>query len=140
RVERRVVGPGVDRRVGDRIERSGHRARVDVLKQLSRIRIRPERLPLEPVLPDAVRPKPVLPDAVAQVSETGQESDLIGLGLRVGASIQRELGFSAGEIAPTPISVLPSKAAAARLYSEGLSKLRKLEIVEGRDLLVKAAA
>jgi tetratricopeptide (TPR) repeat protein/TolB-like protein len=74
----------------------------------------------------------------ARFEELGQESDIAGVGRRLSASLERELGISV-EDAPVTVTVLPSRPAAAKLYSEGLGKLRRLDLIEARDLFVRAA-
>ncbi|HSD86296.1 MAG TPA: tetratricopeptide repeat protein, partial [Kofleriaceae bacterium] len=78
--------------------------------------------------------------SVARLSETGQESDLIGLGSRISGDAKRELGIVVEDEAPPPVTALPAKASAARYYSEGLDKARRFDLIEARDLFTKAAA
>jgi tetratricopeptide (TPR) repeat protein/TolB-like protein len=76
----------------------------------------------------------------ARFEENGQDSDLAGLGSKLSASLKRELGVNVPDAPPPPITALPSKPAAAKLYAEGLGKLRRFELIDARDLFVRAAA
>jgi eukaryotic-like serine/threonine-protein kinase len=86
-------------------------------------------------LQDAVRG-----ETTATVAESGTEAQLFDLVARVGKRLRRELGVrEAGE--PGEVrAALPSSPAAARLYSEGLNKLRLFDPAGARDLLVQAVA
>ncbi len=79
-------------------------------------------------------------ETLASVSETGTEPELLDLVARTGSRLRRTLGVQpmAGENAGAHAS-LPSTNEAARLYAEGLSKLRLFEAREARSLLEKAA-
>jgi eukaryotic-like serine/threonine-protein kinase len=81
-------------------------------------------------------------DTIASVAETGTAAHLFDLVSKVGESLRQKLG--AGEITKAEAggvqSSLPSNPDAARLYSEGLSKLRVFEAVSARDLLQQAVA
>lgn len=82
-------------------------------------------------------------ETTTTVAETGTENELFGLVSRVGERLRHELGGAGTAAAPAGGSAraaLPSSPAAARLYSEGLSKLRLFDPVGGRDLLVQAVA
>ncbi|PYX30668.1 MAG: hypothetical protein DMG80_11680, partial [Acidobacteria bacterium] len=81
-------------------------------------------------------------ETLASVSETGTEPELLDLVARTGSRLRSTLGVqaSAGESAGAHASSsLPSTNEAARLYAEGLSKLRLFEAREARSLLEKAA-
>lgn len=81
-------------------------------------------------------------EVMASIPETGTESSLIELLSHAGADLRTKLGIS--DIPGTEITkvaaTVPKNAAAARLYSEGLEKLRELDPGGARDLLEKAAA
>jgi eukaryotic-like serine/threonine-protein kinase len=79
-------------------------------------------------------------ETLASVSETGTEPELLDLVARTGSRLRNTLGVQAptGEISVTRAS-LPSTNEAARLYAEGLSKLRLFEAREARSLLEKSA-
>ena len=81
-------------------------------------------------------------ELLGSVSNRGNESQLDDLVSQVGAKLRVELG--AGEVTPTEASQLkasrPSNPEAARLYAEGLARLRKFDNLGGRDLLEKAIA
>jgi tetratricopeptide (TPR) repeat protein len=77
---------------------------------------------------------------VAQASDHGIETDLFAIGSRVDAVIMQELGVAAQPaVAAGAQGPLPKDPKAARLYAEGLAKVRGFELVAGRDLLVTAA-
>jgi eukaryotic-like serine/threonine-protein kinase len=80
-------------------------------------------------------------ETLASVSETGTEPELLDLVARTGSRLRGTLGVQTptGEASGTRTS-LPSTNEAARLYAEGLSKLRLFEAREARSLLEKAAA
>jgi len=81
-------------------------------------------------------------ETIALLSETGTQSELLDLVSRTGAELREKLGVGmvpAGEESNVRAS-LPSKPGAARLYSEGLAKLRVYEAQQARDLLEKAVA
>src|SRR6266851_4565453 len=77
---------------------------------------------------------------IAVFSETGTEKDLFGLVSRAGAKMRKKLGV--GEVSTSEAGVvrasLPSNVEAARLYSEGLAKLRVYDALGARELLEKA--
>jgi len=81
-------------------------------------------------------------ELVESSAGTGTERQLFDLLSRAGASFRRRLGLS--ELSPaqalTVEASLPSDAEAARLYSEGLGKLRSAEAIAARDLLEQAVA
>ncbi|HVO81065.1 MAG TPA: tetratricopeptide repeat protein [Terriglobales bacterium] len=81
-------------------------------------------------------------EALALVSEKGAESQLDDLVVKAGAQLRQKLG--AGEVTPAEAAgvkaALPSNPEAARLYSEGLEKLRAFDSLGVRDLLEKAVA
>jgi tetratricopeptide (TPR) repeat protein/TolB-like protein len=83
-----------------------------------------------------------LGETLAAVSETGSESALLDLIARTGSALRQTLGI--GQVSPSQASVvrasLPSDPRAAKLYSEGLAKLRAFEAREARDLLEQAVA
>jgi eukaryotic-like serine/threonine-protein kinase len=81
-------------------------------------------------------------ETIASVSETGTEDGLLDLVARTGTELRRKLGVgevSAAEASGVKAS-LPANAEAARLYAEGLAKLRVFEALEARDLLQQAVA
>jgi len=81
-------------------------------------------------------------ETAATVSEKGSDSDLDDLATRAGADLRQKLG--AGEITPGDAALvratLPSNREAARLYAEGLAKLRVADAPAARDLLEHAVA
>ena len=78
-------------------------------------------------------------DTTARVAETASEAELFALVGRAGEKLRRELGVdeSAGKGARVSLAANP---AAARLYAEGLQKLRLFDPVGARDLLARAVA
>ncbi len=79
-------------------------------------------------------------ETIAAVAETGTEARLFELVSRAGARLREKLGV--GELSAVEASAvraaLPSSPEAARLYSEGLAKLRSFNILSARDLLGRA--
>jgi len=81
-------------------------------------------------------------DMLAEVSQTGTEAGLFDLVARTGEVVRQKLGVGAVSDAEA-LSVkasLPADTEAARLYSEGLAKLRQFDALAARDLLQKAIA
>jgi tetratricopeptide (TPR) repeat protein/TolB-like protein len=68
-------------------------------------------------------------------SETGTEAGLFQLVSQAGERLRRSLHAAA---APAAVRALAANPEAARLYSEGLQKLRLFDPVAARDLLVQA--
>jgi eukaryotic-like serine/threonine-protein kinase len=81
-------------------------------------------------------------ETVASVSEKGKESEIDDLVSRAGTALRAKLGIDALSESQSAIvrASLPSNPEAARLYSEGLQKLRLHDALAARDLLTKAAA
>ncbi|MGE5413523.1 MAG: protein kinase domain-containing protein [Syntrophomonadaceae bacterium] len=81
-------------------------------------------------------------ETIALVSEKGTESDLDGVATRAGARLREKLGLAAVSPAEAAAvrATLPDNPEAARLYAEGLAKLRLFEDDAARDLLEKAVA
>jgi len=81
-------------------------------------------------------------ETLPMVSERGTEKELFVLVSKAGAKLRKELGvemLSASETSSVQNS-LPENPEAARLYSEGLMKLRLFDALAARELLDKAAA
>lgn len=78
-------------------------------------------------------------ETTARVAETATEAELFALVGRAGEKLRRELGVdeSGGKVAQAALAASPE---AARLYAEGLQKLRLFDPVEARDLLARAVA
>jgi eukaryotic-like serine/threonine-protein kinase len=78
---------------------------------------------------------------IAEAAETGTEADLFDLITRTGADLRKGLGISALTPAETIVvkTSLPSSPEAARLYAEGLAKLRASDALNALDPLEKAA-
>jgi DNA-binding winged helix-turn-helix (wHTH) protein/tetratricopeptide (TPR) repeat protein len=79
-------------------------------------------------------------ETVAEVATTGTEEDLFDLVSRAGTQLREKLGLGAASVAEA-VSVkasLPANPEAARLYAEGLAKLRVFDALAARDLLQQA--
>ena len=81
-------------------------------------------------------------ETLATVSEKGNESDIDTLVGKAGAKLRAKLGIAAlsDEQSAVVRTSLPSNLEAARLYAEGLQKLRLFDALAARDLLEKAVA
>jgi DNA-binding winged helix-turn-helix (wHTH) protein/tetratricopeptide (TPR) repeat protein/TolB-like protein len=81
-------------------------------------------------------------DVIADIAVVGNEADLFDLVSRAGSQLRERLGVEA--VSPVEaVSVrasLPSNREAARLYSEGLARLRVFDALAARDLLQRAVA
>jgi|HubBroStandDraft_4_1064222.scaffolds.fasta_scaffold05440_7 DNA-binding winged helix-turn-helix (wHTH) protein/Flp pilus assembly protein TadD/TolB-like protein len=79
-------------------------------------------------------------DTIADVAVVGGEADLFDMVSEAGSRLREKLGVEA--VSPVEaVSVRassPSNSAAARLYSEGLARLRVFDALEARDLLQQA--
>src|SRR5262249_48263411 len=77
---------------------------------------------------------------IAVFSETGTEKDLLDLVSRAGVKLRKKLGV--GEVTSSEAVLvrasLPSDVEAARLYSEGLAKLRVFDAIGAPDFLEEA--
>jgi tetratricopeptide (TPR) repeat protein len=81
-------------------------------------------------------------ETIASVSESGTEGELSELIVRTGAELRRKLGLpgvSPDEATDVRVA-LPSTPEAARLYAEGVAKLRVFDALAAKDLLEKAIA
>ena len=81
-------------------------------------------------------------ETIADVAVVGGEADLFDMVSEAGSQLREKLGVEA--VSPVEaVSVrgsLPSNRDAARLYSEGLARLRVWDPLEARDLLQRATA
>jgi DNA-binding winged helix-turn-helix (wHTH) protein/tetratricopeptide (TPR) repeat protein len=84
----------------------------------------------------------VVQETVADVAVVGSEADLFDVVTQVGSRLREKLGLAAvsQEEAVSVRASLPSNREAARLYSEGLARLRMYDALEARDLLHQAVA
>jgi tetratricopeptide (TPR) repeat protein/tRNA A-37 threonylcarbamoyl transferase component Bud32/TolB-like protein len=73
------------------------------------------------------------------VTETGPETELFNLVARAGGRLRQELG-SGQEAAGTARTSLASSPEAARLYSEGMDRLRTFDPAAAREILERAVA
>ena len=80
-------------------------------------------------------------ETLASISEKGNESEIDTLVSKVGAKLRAKLGIPALSDAQSAmvLASLPANPEAARLYSEGLQKLRVFDALTARDSLDKAA-
>ena len=81
-------------------------------------------------------------EMIAELAATGTEVDLFGLVSQCGAQLREKLGVEARSTAES-LNVhasLPSNPEAARLYAEGLGRLRVFDALMARDLLREAVA
>jgi tetratricopeptide (TPR) repeat protein len=81
-------------------------------------------------------------ETLASVSEKGNESEIDDLIGKAGAELREKLGISSLSGAQSALvrASLPTNPEAARLYSEGLQRLRLFDALAARDLLQKAVA
>ncbi|HEX4965718.1 MAG TPA: tetratricopeptide repeat protein [Thermoanaerobaculia bacterium] len=79
-------------------------------------------------------------ETTTTVTETGSERQLFDLVAKVGKRLRRQLGVEdeGGADAGDARAALPASPEAARLYSEGIERLRLFDPVGARDLLVRA--
>ncbi len=79
-------------------------------------------------------------ETVATFSETATEDELIELVSRTGADLRQKMGIAGVSTAEETVvrAALPSNPEAARLYSEGLDKLRVFDARAARDLLSRS--
>jgi DNA-binding winged helix-turn-helix (wHTH) protein/TolB-like protein len=81
-------------------------------------------------------------ETIADVAVVGSEAELFDMVSQAGSRLREKLGVE--EVSPVEaVSIrasLPSNRDAARLYSEGLARLRVFDALEARDLLRRAIA
>jgi DNA-binding winged helix-turn-helix (wHTH) protein/Tfp pilus assembly protein PilF/TolB-like protein len=81
-------------------------------------------------------------ETIVDVAEVGSEADLFDMVSQAGSQLREKLGVEA--VSPVEaVSIrasLPSNRDAARLYSEGVDRLRVWDASEARDLLEQAVA
>src|SRR6185436_1903320 len=79
--------------------------------------------------------------AVASVAETGTEGGLIDLVERTGVKLRRAVGVSdlSPEATRETQAQHPASPEAARLYTQGLSRLHTLDSLAARNFLLEAA-
>jgi eukaryotic-like serine/threonine-protein kinase len=79
-------------------------------------------------------------ETVAIISESGTEADLFQIVARAGARLREKVAVPevSGDQAAGVQASLPSNTEAARLYAEGLEKLRQFDAIAARDLLEQA--
>ncbi len=80
-------------------------------------------------------------NVIASSGASGTETQLFDLVSRVGGGLRQKLGL--GDLTPAQAieveASVPTNPEAVQLYTEGLAKLRLLDVVGARDLLIKAA-
>jgi DNA-binding winged helix-turn-helix (wHTH) protein/tetratricopeptide (TPR) repeat protein len=81
-------------------------------------------------------------ETLAVVSQDGTEADLADLVSRSGDGLRKKLGAGAvtGRDATELRASIPTSPEAARLYAEGLSRLRAFDALAARDLFLRATA
>lgn len=81
-------------------------------------------------------------ELVGTVSESGTQGDLLGLVSRLGTKLRDELGASplTAEASAGVRASFPKNAEAARLYVEGLARLRRFDLLAARSLLEQSTA
>ncbi len=81
-------------------------------------------------------------ETTASLSETGTEADLFDVVARLGARLRERLGAApvTADEASRARGAMPADPEAARLYSEGLDRLRVLDALGARERLEKAVA
>jgi serine/threonine protein kinase/tetratricopeptide (TPR) repeat protein len=81
-------------------------------------------------------------ETLASVSERGREDQIDELVTKAGAELRSKLGVEAISLAQAAEvrATFPTSTEAARLYAEGVSKLRKFDCVAARDLFLKAVS
>jgi serine/threonine protein kinase/tetratricopeptide (TPR) repeat protein len=81
-------------------------------------------------------------ELVGTVSESGTQGDLLGLVSRLGLKLRDELGASplTAEASAGVRASFPKNAEAARLYVEGLARLRRFDLLTARSLLEQSSA
>ena len=79
-------------------------------------------------------------ETLGEAVETGGEAQLFQLVAHIGVRLRELLGSAARDSRPEEIASAPTSPRAAKLYSEGLLKLRTFEPSAARDLLEQAAA
>ncbi|HLZ41377.1 MAG TPA: protein kinase [Candidatus Sulfotelmatobacter sp.] len=81
-------------------------------------------------------------EMLASISEKGTENEIDDLVSRAGAELRSKLGVAALSEGQTALvrASLPANPEAARLYSQGLEKLRLFDAQSARNLLEKAVA
>jgi serine/threonine protein kinase/tetratricopeptide (TPR) repeat protein len=79
-------------------------------------------------------------ETTASVAESGTEAQLFDLVSRVGTRLRHSLGAEAAAAGRRTRASLPASPQAARLYAEGVTRLRLFDPAGARDLLTRAAA
>ena len=78
-------------------------------------------------------------ETIAVITETGRSAALFDLVSRAGAEVRERLGVEPSAFAMASVRAsLPASPEAARLYTEGLVQLRKLDALGARELLERA--
>ncbi|MGH9641516.1 MAG: winged helix-turn-helix domain-containing protein, partial [Terriglobales bacterium] len=79
-------------------------------------------------------------ETLAEMAETGAQSELFGLVSQVGGRLRQKLNVA--ELSPTETlavrASMPSDADAARFYAEGLARLRMFDAMGAQDVLQKS--
>ena len=108
-----------------------------VLGSYTALDVKPTRIRLDLRLQDTAAG-----ETIADVAVVGGEADLFDMVSQAGSRLREKLGVEA--VSPVEaVSIRassPSNRDAARLYSEGLARLRVFDALEARDLLQRAIA
>jgi tetratricopeptide (TPR) repeat protein len=98
---------------------------------------RPRRIRVDVRVQDAVSG-----ETIAVVTDAGSDEEILDLASRSGAEVRQRLGGRA--LSPSEAqavrAAIPTNTEAARLYAEGLRRLRRFETLAARELLEKAIA
>lgn len=79
-------------------------------------------------------------ETVATITETATEDTLLELVAKAGAQLRQRLGVTTRADGPSLAATQPSTTEAARLYGQGLARLRAFDTLAARLLLEKAVA
>ena len=78
-------------------------------------------------------------ETVAVITETGRSAALFELVARAGSQLRQRIGVDPDPTAAASVRAsLPASSTAARLYTEGLTRLRRLDALGARELLEQA--
>jgi len=78
-------------------------------------------------------------ETIAVITETGRTAALFELVARCGGQLRQRIGVNSNPAAVASVRAsLPESPAAARLYTEGLTRLRRLDALGARELLEQA--
>lgn len=96
--------------------------------------------PADPIRLDVRLHDTAAGETVATVTEAGTERELFDLVARTGSRLRARLGAAAGPATTHARAALPRGRDAAKLYMEGLARMRVFDTAGARDLLERAVA